>query len=342
MTVKDLSDKLDVRVKDVLKKLIDRRMMMTINTTLDTETATMIAREFGSDVKMQSFEEELLQVETEQSKPEDLVPRAPVVTVMGHVDHGKTTLLDTIRDSRVAKGESGGITQHLGAYQVTSKSGHLITILDTPGHEAFTAMRARGAQAVDIVVLVVAADDGVMPSTIEAIAHAKAAKTPIVVALNKCDKPDANPGRVKQQLAGHELLSEDFGGEVGMLEVSAIKGSGVDELLERVVLESEVLDLKSHAAGPASGVVLEAEVQEGKGRVAFLLVKEGTLSQGDDQNLGAPILPNPCVDCVDTNGQYGVLRGGAFDSGASVGRITDAPTLYRRSFTGGRCVRAPR
>ncbi len=288
VTVKKLAEAMSIKAGQVLTlAMTSYKLNININSVLDSDTATLLADGFDVTLKVsqaleaeQVMREKLVQARG-QVDTADLVTRPPTVAFLGHVDHGKTTLLDKIRDSRVAQGESGGITQHIGAYQVSSKSGHLITILDTPGHEAFTAMRARGAQAVDIVVLVVAADDGVMPSTIEAIAHAKAAGTRIIVALNKCDKPEANPGRVKQQLAGHELLAEEYGGEVQMVEVSATVGTGIDKLLECVILESQVVDLKSHTAGPASGVVLEAEVQEGKGRVAFLLVKEGTLSQGD-------------------------------------------------------------
>ncbi|HUR29114.1 MAG TPA: translation initiation factor IF-2, partial [Planctomycetota bacterium] len=288
VTVKKLADALSVKASQVLTiAMTQYGLGININSVLESDTATTLAEEFEVTLKVsetleaeQVMREKLVQARG-QVDDASLERRPPTIAFLGHVDHGKTTLLDTIRDSRIAKGESGGITQHIGAYQVTTKSGHLITILDTPGHEAFTAMRARGAQAVDIVVLVIAADDGVMPSTIEAIAHAKAAKVPIVVALNKSDKPEANPERVKQQLTKHELLAEDYGGQVGMIAVSATKNTGVDELLERVVIESELLELKSHNAGAASGVVLEAEVQEGKGRVAFLLVKEGTLSQGD-------------------------------------------------------------
>jgi len=288
VTVKKLADALSVKSNQILAyAMLELGLSVNINSVLEEAAAQLLAEKFDVTLRVsQTLEAEqalLERMDLARGRVDDadLVLRPPTIAFLGHVDHGKTTLLDTIRSSRVAKGEAGGITQHIGAYQVTSKKGAKITILDTPGHEAFTAMRARGAQAVDIVVLVVAADDGVMPSTLEAIAHAKAAKTPVVVALNKCDKPEANPGRVKQQLAGHELLAEDYGGEVGMVEVSATKATGIEELLDRVVLESEVLDLKSHAAGPASGVVLEAEVQEGKGRVAFLLVKEGTLNQGD-------------------------------------------------------------
>jgi translation initiation factor IF-2 len=280
MTVKDLSDKLDVRVKDVLKKLIDRRLMMTINTTLDTETATMIAREFGADVKMQTFEEELLQVETGASRAEDLIPRGPVVTVMGHVDHGKTTLLDAIRETRVAEREAGGITQHIGAYSV-ELNGRKVVFLDTPGHEAFTMMRARGAKVTDVVILVVAADDGVMPQTKEAIDHARAAGVPIIVAINKIDKGDANPERVKQSLADLGLLAEEWGGQTVMVPVSAKKRQNLDALLEMALLVADLGDFRANPKRAASGTVLEAKLDRGRGPVATILVQDGTLNVGD-------------------------------------------------------------
>jgi translation initiation factor IF-2 len=280
MTVKDLADKLDVKAKDVLKKLIDRRMMMTINSTLDSETATVIARDFGAEVLMRSFEEELTEVETEASKPEDLLPRAPVVTVMGHVDHGKTTLLDAIRETKVAEGEAGGITQHIGAYSVTV-SGRRVVFLDTPGHEAFTMMRARGARVTDIVVLVVAADDGVMPQTREAIDHARAANVPIVVAVNKIDKPDANPERVKRELADLGLMPESWGGTTVTVEVSARQRKNLDQLLEMLLLVADLADLKANPKRMAQGTVLESKLDKGRGPVATVLVQDGTLSEGD-------------------------------------------------------------
>jgi translation initiation factor IF-2 len=280
MTVKDLSDKLEVRVKDVLKKLIDRRMMMTINTTLDTDTASMIAREFGADVKMQTFEEEMLQVEAETTRAEDLVPRAPVVTVMGHVDHGKTTLLDAIRETRVAEREAGGITQHIGAYAVKVND-RSVVFLDTPGHEAFTMMRARGAKVTDVVILVVAADDGVMPQTKEAIDHARAAGVPIIVALNKIDKPDANPERVKRELTDNDLMPEEWGGQTVVVGVSAKKRQNLDALLEMVLLVADIGDFKANPKRAATGTVLEAKLDRGRGPVATVLVQDGTLTVGD-------------------------------------------------------------
>jgi translation initiation factor IF-2 len=280
MTVKDLADKLEVKVKDVMKKLMDRRMMMTINSTLDADAAQMIARDFGAEVLIRSFEEELTEVEQEASKPEDLSLRAPVVTVMGHVDHGKTTLLDAIRETKVAEREAGGITQHIGAYAV-DVSGRRVVFLDTPGHEAFTMMRARGARVTDIVVLVVAADDGVMPQTREAIDHAKAANVPIVVAVNKIDKPDANPERVKRELSELGLMPEAWGGTTVTVEVSARQRKNLDQLLEMLLLVADLADLKANPTRRASGTVLEAKLDRGRGPVATVLVQDGTLSEGD-------------------------------------------------------------
>ena len=281
MTVKDLADKLDVKPKDVLKKLIERRLMMTINTTLPADTATMLAREFGADVEMRTFEEEMIHVEEGEVNPDDLVPRAPVVTVMGHVDHGKTTLLDAIREAKVAEGEAGGITQHIGAYAVDIDSSRIV-FLDTPGHAAFTSMRARGAQVTDVVILVVAADDGVMPQTQEAIDHAKAAGVPILVAINKIDKSDANPDRVKQELAERELTPEDWGGDTVMVPVSAKKHENLDKLLEMILLVTEMGEHKANPKRTATGTVLEAKVDRGRGPVATILIQDGTLSVGDN------------------------------------------------------------
>jgi translation initiation factor IF-2 len=280
MTVADLATKLDVKAKDVLRKLMDRRLMMTINSTLDDETASLIAREFGADVKMQTFEEEMLQVEAEDVSPDDVVTRAPVVTVMGHVDHGKTTLLDAIRSARVAEREAGGITQHIGAYAVRVNDRNVV-FLDTPGHEAFTMMRARGARVTDVVVLVVAADDGVMPQTKEAIDHAKAAGVPIVVAINKIDKPDANLDRVKKELSDLGLVPEDWGGQTVTVAVSAKKKQNLDALLEMILLVTELSELKANPKRSASGTVLEAKLDKGRGPVATILVQDGTLNVGD-------------------------------------------------------------
>ena len=282
MTVKDLADKLDVRVKDVIQKLFMKRMMVTINSTLDIETAKDVAREFGAEIEMRSFEEELVSAQGEESKAEDIQGRAPVVTVMGHVDHGKTSLLDAIRETRVAEREAGGITQHIGAYHVDVGDGRSVVFLDTPGHEAFTLMRARGAKVTDVVVLVVAADDGVMPQTREAIDHAKAANVPIVVAINKIDKPGANPDNVKRELAELNLVPEDWGGQTVMVPVSAKKKQNLDQLLEMILLSTDILELKANPKRSASGAVLEAKLDRGRGPVATVLVQDGTLSVGDN------------------------------------------------------------
>jgi len=282
MTVKDLADKLDVRVKDVLAKLLMRRVMMTINSTIDMETARNIAHEFGAEIEMRSFEEELVSAESDDTKPEDLTERAPVVTVMGHVDHGKTSLLDAIRETKVAEGEAGGITQHIGAYHVDVGDGRSVVFLDTPGHEAFTLMRARGAKVTDVVVLVVAADDGVMPQTREAIDHAKAANVAMVVAINKIDKPGANPDNVKRELAELGLVPEDWGGQTVMVPVSAKKRQNLDQLLEMILLSTDILELRANPKRSASGAVLEAKLDRGRGPVATVLVQDGTLNVGDN------------------------------------------------------------
>jgi translation initiation factor IF-2 len=280
MTVSDLAAKLEVKANDVLKRLFEKGRMMRINSTLDNDTASMVAREFGADVKMQTFEEELLQVESEETRPEDMVARAPVVTVMGHVDHGKTTLLDAIRETRVAEREAGGITQHIGAYAVQVGDRNVV-FLDTPGHEAFTMMRARGARVTDVVILVVAADDGVMPQTKEAIDHAKAAGVPILVAINKIDKPNANQDRVKKELSDLGLVPEDWGGQTVTVPVSAKKRENIPALLEMILLVTELGELKANPKRNASGTVLEAKLDKGRGPVATVLVQDGTLHVGD-------------------------------------------------------------
>jgi translation initiation factor IF-2 len=260
---------------------------VNINSLLDEDTALLLAHEFDVELDLRediAAEQSLITELADKRSAvddEELCSRAPTVAFLGHVDHGKTTLIDCIRESQVAEGEAGGITQHIGAYRVVTEHNHPLTVVDTPGHAAFTAMRARGAQAVDIVVLVVAGDDGVQPHTEEALNHAKAAGTPVVVAVTKMDKPEANSQRVKEQLAGLDLIPEDWGGSTAIMEVSGIKGTGIEELLERVYLESDVLELDCHPTGPASGVVLEAEIQQGKGIVAHLLVQDGCLSRGD-------------------------------------------------------------
>src|SRR6202043_979197 len=252
ITVRDLAEKLDVRAKDVLKILLDRGIFASINQALDTPTATSLAEAFSGVVTVVSFEEEVVQEVAKEEKKENLEPRAPVVTVMGNVDHGKTSLLDAIRQTEVAAGEAGGITQHIGA-SVVSENGRRIVFVDTPGHEAFTRMRARGAKVTDIVVLVVAADDGVMPQTLEAIDHARAANVPLIVAINKIDKPEAQPERVKRQLSDRGLMPEDWGGDTVMVEVSARQKKNLDKLLEMILLVAELRELRANPAAPASG-----------------------------------------------------------------------------------------
>jgi translation initiation factor IF-2 len=281
VSVNDLANLMHVNVADVIKKCMELGIMVSINQRLDKDTITLVADEFGFAI---SFYEEVTEEEVHpegEDRPEDLVRRPPVVTIMGHVDHGKTSLLDFIRRSNVVAGESGGITQHIGAYNVTTASGRVITFLDTPGHEAFTAMRARGAQITDIVVLVVAADDSVMPQTLEAISHALAAGVPIIIAINKIDKPEANPDRIRQQLAEKNILVEEWGGKYQCVELSARSGKNIDVLLEKIGLEADVLDLKSNPGRLALGTIVEAQLDKGKGITATVLVQKGTLRVGD-------------------------------------------------------------
>lgn len=280
ITLKELSEKLGVKANLVIKKLVERKIFATINQTLDVKLAQEVSRDFGASTNQVSFEEESTQDIELAEEPADLVRRAPIVTVMGHVDHGKTSLLDAIRQTRVADREAGGITQHIGAYYV-EKNGRKIVFIDTPGHQAFTRMRARGAKVTDIVVLVVAADDGVMPQTLEAIDHAKAAGVPIIVAINKIDKADAQPDRVKQQLSDRGLLAEDWGGDTVMVPVSAKGNQNLDLLLEMILLVADLQDLKANPSRPAIGTVLEAKLDKGRGPVATILVRNGTLRAGD-------------------------------------------------------------
>ncbi|WP_339691638.1 translation initiation factor IF-2 [Celeribacter baekdonensis] len=281
IVVSELANRMAERVADVVKSLMNMGMMVTQNQSIDADTAELIVEEFGHRILRVSdadVEDVIQQVE---EKPEDLKSRPPVVTIMGHVDHGKTSLLDAIRHANVTSGEAGGITQHIGAYQVTTDSGAVLSFLDTPGHAAFTSMRARGAQVTDIVILVVAADDSVMPQTIEAIAHAKAAGVPMIIAINKCDKPDADPNRVRTALLQHEVVVEAMSGDVQDVEVSAKTGKGLDTLLEAIALQAEILELKANPDRAAEGAVIEAQLDVGRGPVATVLVQKGTLKRGD-------------------------------------------------------------
>ncbi len=282
ITVSDLADLLDVKPTDVITTCMNLGMMVSINQRLDAATIELVAAEFDYDVDFVDADEMIEEeIEVEEDDPEDLEPRSPIITVMGHVDHGKTSLLDYIRKTKVAAGEAGGITQHVGAYEVITDDDKKITFLDTPGHEAFTAMRSRGAQATDIVILVVAADDAVMPQTIEAINHSKAAGVPMVVAVNKMDKEGANPDKIKQQLSEHGVIVEEYGGTAQVAEVSAETGDGIDDLLEKVLIEAELMELKANPNRLAQGIVLESRIDKGKGTVANILVQNGSLKIGD-------------------------------------------------------------
>jgi len=281
ITIQELANRMAERGADVIKALMRNGIMATINQTIDADTAELIVTEFGHRVRRVAESDVEIGLRGDADEPEMLVPRAPVVTVMGHVDHGKTSLLDALRQTDVAAGEAGGITQHIGAYRVTLQSGRQITFIDTPGHQAFTAMRARGADVTDIVVLVVAADDGIMEQTVEAIRHARAAGVPVIVAINKMDRPDARPERVRQELLQHELVVEELGGEVLNVEVSALKKTNLDKLEEAILLQAELLDLQANPNRPAEGVVLEGRLERGRGPVATVLVQRGTLRVGD-------------------------------------------------------------
>ncbi|MEN9391073.1 MAG: hypothetical protein RL017_370 [Pseudomonadota bacterium] len=282
VTVSDLAHKMAVKSSEVIKVLMKMGMMVTINQALDQDTASLVVEEFGNTVKLskESDVENILEYENISSDKINMQPRAPIVTIMGHVDHGKTSLLDYIRKTKVAHGEAGGITQHIGAYHVDTGHG-IITFLDTPGHEAFTQLRARGAKLTDIVILVVAADDGVMPQTVEAINHAKAAAVPIIVAINKMDKPGVNPEKVKQELSQYEIVPEEWGGDVMFVPISALTGMGIDNLLETILLQAEVLELKAAVNTPAKAVVIESRLDRGRGSVVTVLVQSGTLNKGD-------------------------------------------------------------
>jgi len=281
IVVQELANRMAERAADVVKSLMKMGMMVAMNEPIDADTAELVIEEFGHKAVRVSDADVEQVIQTIEDKDEDLQPRPPIITIMGHVDHGKTSLLDAIRKTSVVSGEAGGITQHIGAYQVTTESGAVLSFLDTPGHAAFTSMRARGAQVTDIVILVVAADDSVMPQTIEAINHAKAAKVPMIVAINKCDRPAADPNKVRTELLQQEVVVEGMGGDVQDVEVSAVTGAGLDELLEAVALQAEILELKANPNRAAQGAVIEAKLDVGRGPVATVLVQHGTLRKGD-------------------------------------------------------------
>lgn len=287
ITVQELANRMAEKGADLVKALFKMGTAVTLNQPIDQDTAELLVEEFGHRIQRVSDADVEIGMEGEADAPETLKPRAPVVTIMGHVDHGKTSLLDALRGTDVVAGESGGITQHIGAYQVKTKSGDLITFLDTPGHEAFSEMRARGANVTDIVILVVAADDGLMPQTIEAINHTKAAGVPMIVAINKCDKPDANPQKVRERLLSEEIVVEDMGGDVQDVEVSALKKTGLDELITKILLQAEVMELTANPDRDAEGNVIEAQLDKGRGAVATVLVRKGTLKIGDTFVIGS-------------------------------------------------------
>ncbi len=316
IAVGDLAKRMGVKGGDLIKKLMEMGVLVTINQPIDADVASLVAGEFGYEVERVSLERQEL-LERREDLPEQLKPRPPVVTIMGHVDHGKTMLLDAIRKTNVVEGEAGGITQHIGAYDVSLENGHVVFI-DTPGHEAFTAMRARGAQVTDIVVLVVAADDGMMPQTKEAIDHARAAKVPIVVAINKIDKPTANPEKVKKDLSEYGLVPEQWGGNTLFAEVSAKQKTGIKELLDLILLQAEVLELRANPDKPARGVIIESKLDKGRGPVATLLVQEGTLKTGDAFIAGS---------------HYGRVRAMLNDKGQKIGEVPPSTPVEVVGFT---------
>ena len=281
ITIQELANRMAEKGADLVKALFNLGMMVTVNQTIDADTAELLVEEFGHNIQRVSDSDIDIDTSTDVDAEESQKERPPVITIMGHVDHGKTSLLDALRGTDVVRGEAGGITQHIGAYQITTKDKHRLTFLDTPGHAAFTEMRARGANVTDIVILVVAADDGIMPQTVEAISHAKAAGVPIIVAINKCDKPEANPKRVRERLLEHEIVVEAMSGDVQDVEVSAKTGKGIDDLIEKIMIQAELMELRSNPDRAAEATVIEAKLDKGKGPLATVLVNRGTLRRGD-------------------------------------------------------------